>query len=155
MDQIGKIIAVDGDSAVVELERNSACEKCGICHMGETQKVQLSVLNGIGAAVGQRVLIELDKRSVLKAGSIVYLVPLAGLLAGIGIMYLVDRFVDLPGSPDWWGIGVGFLLFGLIFLGIRLREPVWKGKPEYNPAIVRIVEEYEEITDFCGHKDDE
>lgn len=155
MDQIGRVISIDGDFVVVEMERNSACAKCGICHMGETKTLQLTVENSIGADIGSRVLIEMEKSGVLKAGSIVYLIPLAALLLGIGLMYLVNEFVPLPGSPDWWGIGTGFVFFAVAYLVIRLQEPVFKRKPEYNPTIVRLVEDFEEITDFCGHEDNE
>lgn len=155
MDQIGRIIGIDGSEAVIEVERNSACAKCGICHMGETQSLRLVVQNSIGAQVGNRVLIEMDKSSVLKAGTIVYLLPLLAFLTGIALAYGLDTVVDLPGSPDWWGIGAGFVLFALVFVVIRLREPVYKKNPEYVPTIVRIVEDFEEITDICGHKDNE
>lgn len=155
MDQIGRVIAIKDKNAVIELERNSACEKCGICHMGETKTLQLEVENTIGADVGKRVLIEMEKSAVLKAGSIVYLTPLVGLLLGTGLMYLVDSFYPLPGSPDWWGIGLGFVFFALVFVGIRMREPVRKSDPEYSYTITRIVEDFEEITDICGHEDNE
>src|SRR5690554_3917983 len=119
MDQIGRVIAIKDNRAVVELERNSTCAKCGVCHMGMTKTLQLEVENSIGADVGKRVLINMEKGAVLRAGAIVYLIPLLALLLGIGLMYLIHHFYPLPGSPDWWGIGVGFVLFILSFVGIR------------------------------------
>lgn len=155
MDQIGRVVALKGTAAVIQLERNSACEKCGICHMGETKTMQLEVENSIGADVGKRVLIEMDRVNVLKASTIVYIVPLMALLLGVGLMYLIHHYYPLPGSPDWWGIGVGFVFFALSFVGIRLREPVWRKDPNYTPSIVRIVEDSEVITEICGHEGDE
>lgn len=155
MDQIGKIIAVEGENAVIQLERNSACAKCGICHMGETQTIQIAVENNIGAAVGTRVLVKMDRGVVLRAGAIVYLIPLAALLLGVGLMYIINLYFPLPGSPDWWGIGVGFALFALSFVGIRLGEARWRQNPKYTPTIDRIVQDFEDVTDFCGHQDNE
>lgn len=154
MDQIGRIVALDGENATIELERNRACDKCGICHMGESKKMLLSAGNDIGAEVGQRVLIEIEDRTVLKAGFIVYLIPLLALLAGVGIVYGAWSALDLSGHPDWWAMGIGFLFFALAFIVIRKLEPSWRKQSDYNPTIVRIVEDYEEITDFCGHGDD-
>ena len=154
MDQIGKVLGVQGNEAVVELERNRACDKCGVCHMGETNKLQLAVLNEIGAEIGQRVLINVEDRSLLKAGMIVYLIPLLALLSGIGLVYGVWGMLDVPGGPDWYAIGLGFLLFALAFVIIRKLEPRWKKNPKFNLNIVRIVEDYEEITDYCGHSDE-
>ncbi|HOB35749.1 MAG TPA: SoxR reducing system RseC family protein [Bacillota bacterium] len=155
MDQIGRVVALQGDYAVVEVERNRACAKCGICHMGRTDKMFLEVKNVLGADVGKRVLIEMGKSSVLMAGSIVYLLPLLGLIAGVGLAYLVNAFYPLPGSPDWWGIGAGFALFVLTLAGIRLSEPAFRRNPRFYPAMVRIVEDFEEITDYCGREEHE
>lgn len=155
MDQIGRVIALKDNQAVIELERNSACAKCGVCHMGLSKTMQLEVENSIGADVGKRVLIKMDKGAVLRAGAIVYLLPLLALLLGIGLMYLIDYFYPLSGSPDLWGVGVGFVLFALSFVGIRLGESAWRQNPHYTPTIVRIVEDFEEITDICGHEDNE
>mgnify|MGYP000885547377 CR=1 FL=1 len=147
MDQIARVIAVEGKAAVVEVERNSACAKCGICHMGETKSLQLLAENGIGAEVGKRVLVALDKRSFLKAGFIVYLLPLSALLGGIVLVYWL-------GGTDLRAVATGLGLFALAYLAIRLLEPVWKGNPEFTASIVRIVEDYEEISDYCGHSND-
>jgi len=155
VDQIAKVIALDGKSAVLELERNSACDKCGICHMGTSKKMQLVAENGINAQVGQRVLVEMGERSVLKAGFIIYLLPLLALLVGIGLVYLLDGILEFSGAPDWWAIGVGLVFFALTYVVIRLQEPARQRREEYNLEIVRVMEEHEEITDICGHKDDE
>jgi sigma-E factor negative regulatory protein RseC len=154
MDQIGKVIGVDGDEAVIELERNRACEKCGICHLGETNKLLLTANNEIGADIGQRVLVNMEDRSVLKAGMILYLMPLLALLSGFGLVYGFWDMLGIPGGPDWWAIGIGFVLFALAFVVIRKLEPVWKKNSDYTLSIVRVMEDYEEITDFCGHGDD-
>jgi len=108
----------------------------------------------MAAEVGNRVLIEMEKTSFFKAVIIVYFLPLLALLGGIGLVYLLNEIFTFSGGPDLWAIGVGFVFFGLTYVVIRRMEPNFKGKPEYNPSIVRIVEDFEEITDFCGHTDD-
>lgn len=154
MDQIGKIIRLEGNEATVELERSSACAKCGICHLGETQTLHIQVENSLGAQEGQRVLIDVGQGAVLKASAILYLIPLLALVGGIGLAYLLDRYAGLPGKADWWGIGLGATLFILAFVFIRLREPALRRNPAYAPRMVRRAGEHEEITDLCGKADE-
>lgn len=149
MDQIGKVIGIEQGIATVELERSSACAKCGICHLGETQTIQIEVENSIGAAVGQRVLIAVGERSVLKASAILYLIPLLALVAGIGLAFLLDHVFGLPGKTDWWGIGMGLALFLLAFVAIRRSEPALRKNPQFSPRLVRIAGDHEEIPDLC------
>jgi sigma-E factor negative regulatory protein RseC len=154
MNQIGRIISIEGNVATVELERSSACEKCGICHLGETQKLHIEVENSINARDGQRVLIAVQPGSVLKASSILYLFPLLALVGGICLAYFLNWFVGLPGNVEWWGIGSGMVLFFLAYVIIRLREPVRRKNPSYAPRMIRVADEHEEITDMCEIADE-
>lgn len=154
MNQIGRIISIEGSVATVELERSSACEKCGICHLGETQKLHIEVENSINAQEGQRVLIAVQPGSVLKASSILYLFPLLALVGGISLAYLLNWLVGLPGNVEWWGIGSGMVLFFLVFVVIRLREPALRKNPAYTPRVIRVAGEHEEIADMCEIADE-
>lgn len=149
MDQIGKVVLVEENSVKVELERNEACHKCGICHMGRTQRLLLTVPNTIDAKEGQRVLVRMAGANVVKAGAIVYLIPLAALLAGLAAAYWAAIHFQFSGRPELWGMAVGIALFGLAFFIIRRLEPVWQRKPGYNPQLVRLVEPYEKLEDVC------
>jgi sigma-E factor negative regulatory protein RseC len=154
MDQIGRIIRVVGPVATVELERSSACERCGICDLGETKILHIDVDNTLEAKEGERVLIAVGERTVLKASAILYLIPLLALVGGIGLAYLLNTLVELPGSADWWGLGLGLTLFFLAYVVIRLREPALRTNPGYAPRMVRLAGEHEEITDLCGKVDE-
>lgn len=154
MNQIGKIISIEDKMATVELERSSACAKCGICHLGETQILHIDVENSINAQVGQRVLIAVGQGSVLKASSILYLIPLLALVGGIGLAYLLERLIGLPGNVDWWGIGIGLTLFFLAYVIIRLQEPALRSNPAYAPRMLRLAGEQEDISNLCGKVDE-
>ena len=149
MDQIGKIVDIQGAIATVELERSSACAKCGICHSGETQTLHIEVENSIDAKVGQRVLIAVSEGSVLKASLILYLIPLLALVGGIGAPIVLNRLWGLPSHAEWWGIGLGFLLFISAYAAIRRREPDLSRNPAFNPRMIRIAGDHEEIPDLC------
>jgi sigma-E factor negative regulatory protein RseC len=154
MNQIGKIINIEGKTATVEMERSSACAQCGICHLGETQILHIDVENSINAQVGQRVLVAVGERSVLKASMILYLIPLLALVGGIGLAYLLELLIGLPGNVDWWGIGFGLTLFFLTYVVIRLREPALRSNPAYAPRMLRLAGEQEDISNLCGKVDE-
>lgn len=154
MNQIGKIVSIQGNMATVELERGSACEKCGICHLGETQILHIDVENSINAQEGQRVLVAVMPGSVLKASSILYLFPLLALVGGISLAYLLEWLIGLPGNVEWWGISIGLVLFILAFVVIRLREPALRKNPSFAPHMIRVAGSNEEITDMCEIADE-
>ncbi|MTI94966.1 MAG: SoxR reducing system RseC family protein [Firmicutes bacterium] len=152
MDQVGKVLAVKDDTAEVMLQRNSACEKCGVCHLGRTQDLLLRLPNTVDAEPGQRVLIGMEGVNVVKASLIVYILPVLALVAGFVLIYLFHEPLNLGGSPDLWGAGLGFALFLLTFAVIRTLEPRLRAKAEYNPVIVRVLEDYERTDEdsTCG-----
>lgn len=149
MDQIGKVVAVEEDSVKIELERNEACRKCGICHMGRSQHLLLTVPKSVDVQQGQRVVVRMQGSSVVKAGAIVYLIPVAALLAGLAGAYWAALRWDLSGRPELWGVAVGFALFALAFVAIRLLEPVWQRQAHFSPQLVRVAEPYETTEDVC------
>lgn len=154
MEQIGRVVDVKDGMATVELERSSACAKCGICYAGETKLIRIDLENSLNAAEGQRVLIAIGEGSVLKASAILYLIPLIALMGGIGLAYLLAKIVPLPGNPDWWGAGVGLGFFVLSFAFIRRGEPARQRDPALIPRMVRIAGEQEEISDGCERIDE-
>jgi positive regulator of sigma E activity len=151
MDQIGRITEVTPEGyAKVYIERNKACEKCGICHMGETQGLQLTVRNIINAQPGNRVLVNLHGADVIAAGAIVYIAPIVALLAGLGGGYFLAVNLSLV-NPDLWGIGLGFLAMALIYIAIRAMEPRFRKSENFRPELVRVVDEFEGLDeDPCG-----
>lgn len=87
-----QVIALDGTTATVEVERTSACEGChksedgkgcSVCSMmGGDRKLSARAKNEIGAEVGDRVVIESATGRMLWYAVLVFLVPLlVGLIA--------------------------------------------------------------------------
>lgn len=154
MEQIGRVIKAEEGFATVELERSSACSRCGICYAGETQLIQIELENSLNAQVGQRVLITVAEGSVLKASTTLYLFPLLALVGGIAVGYFAGKIFALPGNPDWWGAGVGIALFLLSFVFIRAGEPARRRDPALAPRMVRIAGKDEDIADLCERIDE-
>ena len=92
MEQIGLVVEVKDDMAIVAVQRHDVCAKCGACGVavsgrGETQ---LKALNKVNATVGQTVKVTSDTAYVLKASFVVYLLPILALLLGIYVGQQVE-----------------------------------------------------------------
>ncbi len=87
------VVSLDGDIATVMAKRTSACdgchksaEGCSVCSLiGSGGEMTAKAQNHIGAKVGDEVEIESDSKRVLFYGAIVFLFPLALMLAGYWI----------------------------------------------------------------------
>lgn len=103
------VVSAGGGLAVVELRRSSACgdncQSCGACDQA-AKKQRFTARDPIGAAVGDRVLVEISTKVALGATALVFSTPVvlgvAGLLItpwlgavgfalGIGIAVAADR----------------------------------------------------------------
>ncbi len=113
MQQIGIVRAVEGDFAMVEVSRKSACEGCHANKEGECsacvsfggKAVTSKALNALGAKVGDRVMLESASSTVLLYAAAVFLFP---ILLGI-IGYFVGGLFG--GSvPSYVGAVLGFVL---------------------------------------------
>ena len=83
----GLVISASEDGwAQVVTERNEACAECASrknCHSScSSIRVTTKVLNTSDAKTGDHVSISLDSDAVLKGAAALYLIPIAGLLAG-------------------------------------------------------------------------
>lgn len=102
--------------AEVFFERQSACSgdchKCGGCGAVK-EKLFVRAQNPIGAAPGDRVIVESDTRSVMISVLLVYLLPVVLFFCGYGLGAVLNWLPGLLG-------GIGFFL-GVIPILLRNR----------------------------------
>jgi sigma-E factor negative regulatory protein RseC len=135
----GVVIAVEGDSADVRVAAGAACESCkgDCCRVDKDGLVVGGALNEPGARVGDEVEVVVPEGADVRAGLIVYILPVAGLLLGYLAGNLLGGAVGL--NPDAVG-AVGAVLAasaGLLLLRIRGRG-VLSG-PRYRPRVHAII----------------
>lgn len=92
METKATVISLDGEYAIVETDRKSACDGChqqkdgrgcAMCTlMGDKAKLQSRACNPLGAQPGDTVLLETPSARVLGYGALVFLAPLGLGLAG-------------------------------------------------------------------------
>lgn len=112
MTQIGKVTAVSGCMATVEVRRASACgENCAQCRGGcSPTKHRAAVKNTAGADVGDMVQIETPDGVVLKSALLVYFLPIVILFICYGIVQVLFEHTAVSILAGLFGLCAGFLI---------------------------------------------
>lgn len=93
IEEHARVVAIDGRSATLVVDRTSACGQCAKGAGCSTSilsawinrrqvALDLPIPPGMPAKVGDRALLGLDERSVQRGALLLYATPLAGLLIG-------------------------------------------------------------------------
>ncbi|GEM_PF-1282091 len=119
--EIGKILEIRGDRVKISLPLKEGCGTCGKCTLGKGGKyMRLEIENIAGTRVGDEVLIEVPERDPLVAATLLFGVPLLGLLAGGGAGYLL--FSSWEGDPNAGAGLLGLMTMACVFIILRRRE---------------------------------
>ncbi len=147
----GIVRHVDGERAVVRLLKGP--ERCtleelgagGTCEVddlrepltGKPKLFEVEALNLIGARRGQRVRLEFQGRSIVGGSLVLYLLPAASFLIGLGVGGALGEHWGATGDAViGWQVMGGLGLMALALLGVKLFGR-WGGKTM--PTIVEIV----------------
>lgn len=135
MAEIGKVTEVKDDLVVVRLERKEACAHCRACVAGaDAMDMIIEAENKCEAKEGDWVHITLDQSSFLSAVLIIYIIPLAGLLVGVTIGYLLSN------QNEAVALVTGVICTALCYLGIKMNESKFKNEKKYRPVAEEITE---------------
>jgi sigma-E factor negative regulatory protein RseC len=149
IEEAGTVVAIDGPYAEVQTERRSVCGGCsanGACGTSLLERffghrsIQVRALNTADARVGERVILGISEQGLLTASFAVYLIPVAGLVAGavLGESMLgtlaQGRYADVSGLV---GAALGFALALSWLRGYSAAS--WK-RPEHQAVVVCRVE---------------
>ena len=139
-----KVVSLDGEFALVETERTSACEGChkaeegkgcSVCSLmgASDRKLQAKANNRVDAKIGDSVWIESATSRMMLYAAMVFLLPL--VLAGAGL--LISFAVTENTAWQVLGAGIGFVLsFVFVFVYSRMI-----GKARCDIDITGVIEE--------------
>ncbi len=125
--------------ATLEIQRAQACGLCGQTRgcgnslwgkLFRHQQGRFSVVNGIQAKVGDRVVVAIDERSVMWAALLLYLLPVITML-------MLAAIVQASFASEWAGLlgAIAGLTGGLLWVkGLLVARPHGFAQP----AIVRL-----------------
>ena len=134
----GRVAKVENDKVIVEVEKNSGCAECHVgCACDIDKSIRLVEANNpLGADVNQYVQVSIPNDSVLRASFVVYIIPLAALIAGT----LLGKYIGTRvGVKDLFEIFVGFACLGFSFLFVRYYNNLFKRQIRNQPVITKIV----------------
>lgn len=146
MQEQGKISRITNDIVTVELQSDATCAECGAegtneqktgcksCSVFQTQKRYLTAVNrnNIDLKVGDEIIVNLSPAKAIKAGFLIFIVPLLLFLGG----YLVTGSL-FSGSDETAKLLIGFcgLFAGFAFIFIRSRISGKKDWPVVDSVI--------------------
>lgn len=137
MKEVGTVVAVFPHEIEVEFLRTEACKKCGGCKQGQDGSMRMVMRNDVGAAVGDKVAVELAESRLIGAGLMAYGLPLValfvGLLAGAAIAPLFTGI-----DENIFPVAGALLGVLLAFLANRIIEPRRRKKSTYMPRAVLV-----------------
>ena len=136
MKQVGVVVEVQGEKAVVQIKRVSACgESCGSCSGGcqnTAQKVE--AFNQVAAKQGQVVQMEMKDSDVLTAAFMVYIIPLILLFVG----YFAGSALF---KVEWLAIIAGIVFMIASFMVLKKYDNQLNQSKRYTPIINKVMGE--------------
>ena len=126
--------------AVVKLQRSSGCDTCeakGSCHAEGDKEMLVEMENELQAKQGDIVEVSMPARSVAKMALVVYLGPVAALIAGAFAGEALGKSFQLD-SPLVPVIG-GLVLLAASLLALKGYDRFAQSRPEYRPHMTRIL----------------
>ena len=95
----GTVIRLEGGNAVISMEGDASCRKCGAAAIGLCKGGMLQVLtvrNRTGARVGDRVKIRLAQEVQFRGYLLAYMVPTAAFIFGIVAGHFLGSWLGFP-----------------------------------------------------------
>ena len=124
--EIGKVIEIDGDYALLEMKESEACAGCGaksVCTAGKEGDRCMRIQNTLNAKIGDMVAFDTSESEQVQINLMQYGMPLLGFMIGLmGYFYLFGDFIPFPKE-------LGALISALIvMLGFGLITRSWSEK---------------------------
>ncbi len=119
MIEIGEVVELHDGEAMVDIQSGDACQSCtmqGHCPLSQGKGWTISAVDPIGAKVGDRVSIEMEGRTYLAAGALVFILPIITLI----LFYLIGRHLvsePLAVLAAFVGLFAGTMVAGVIAKG--------------------------------------
>ncbi len=138
--EMGVVTQIKGGNAVVKTQRAAACDGCSektTCHgFGGSREMEVEALNPLNAAVGDSVTLEFGTGRMLKLSLLLYIFPIAALLAGaiIGDQAAARLGMDASVLSAVTGF-IGF--FGALGVLLTLEKKASQSD-RYKPSIVAV-----------------
>jgi positive regulator of sigma E activity len=121
MEEKGKVVAVVGDFARVEIARGSGCASCKACARGSDGRTMFAdIHNRLHAKVGDLVLLTIPDSTITNLALLTYGLPTLGFLLGFFLFRHLSFVVRLCGTADLASVLGAAILTAASFVVIRV-----------------------------------
>ncbi len=139
IEDIGKVVRVDGDKAYVEVERTSACAQCGLQEIEELAaggKVVFETFNMIRARMGDKVKVRVQSVAYIKTSAFIYGIPILFLIIGALLGFYIDGKFGVSSDTMSALLGMAGLIVGIVILFLFRKRGT---KKKYMPVVVEVI----------------
>lgn len=139
MKETGTIEKIDGDFVWVRILRKSACgENCATCKGGcvPTERV-ICVKNTLSCHNGDKVILEMNTKNVMKAAFLVYIIPLLLLIFG----YFLGEYLF---KSEGMAVLSGVMLMAVSIIPLKFVDK--KSKDKYMSEITGIINKNDDVS---------
>jgi len=136
----GIIERVSGRNAMVRIERTSACATCRSrqsCREVSGRDMIIEVANELGAGKGDRIEISIPSGSFLMLSLLVYLLPVAALIAGAIAGGAIAGALNIDLTPA--AIAGGCLAMGSTFYALKRLDRSTRAQKDFRPRMTRVL----------------
>ncbi|MBF0626371.1 MAG: SoxR reducing system RseC family protein [Magnetococcales bacterium] len=142
----GRVVALDGEIALVTSQRKKACgscageASCSTLSLGAGKKeMSIRAINRAGAQVGERVVVEISEAVFLKAAGLLFGLPsLALVVAGVGVRGLLLE-MGYQDAAEGFGALAGLAAMALTFLSLRRFNHGMENQLRHLPVITEVM----------------
>ncbi|MBI5344509.1 MAG: SoxR reducing system RseC family protein [Deltaproteobacteria bacterium] len=143
MEEHGVIVKDKGLTALIKAERTTACEKCvqkDSCLSTSDVDMLIEADNPIGAKPGDHVVFTIGAGSIVKAGMLLYLVPIVSFIAGVVLGQTLAKRAFTDWNPDLVSGVLGLIFLAATFIGLKVYGKVLVEKNKaYRPSVLRKI----------------
>ncbi len=140
----GIVTKVYSSTAWVKCTKCAACESCsakGFCDTGggtSNDDVEIEAINAAKAKVNDKVVINFETSSLLKATFLVYMIPVLFLIIGVVIGEKLAPILNY--DQTILSIIVGFLFLFTSFFFVKTKGNELSRKDAYKPTIIKLLD---------------
>ncbi len=143
MEEEGVIVGFKNGRALVKTERSASCQSCKsieLCQPSTEDKQNVvEVENSLGACKGDKVVITIEARELLKTSMMVYLFPLILFICGVLLGGVVGESLFPWINKEVFSIMLGVIMLIVAFRGLRTYGDKKKINNFTFPRITRVL----------------
>lgn len=141
MEEQGVIVEEKGATVMIRTRKKSSCDSCATkssCHNIGDSEMLIEARNAVGAHVGDQVVFAVGASDIIKAGVLLYLVPVLSFILGIVLGPSVGERYFPAANPDLVSGVLGAVLLVAAFLGLKLYGRHLARSKSHMPRVLRV-----------------